>query len=93
MGEQILDAENASSRMQTVDDARDTAIRRLFTSDERRVPTERDQRGLTALNDMAIELGTVIGVSCPDGREKNMAWTALEDCLIRARRAIFGAIS
>lgn len=91
MGEPIIDAENAPGG-RDVDEARDEAIRRLFTSDQRLTPSVREQEDLTALNDAAIELGTQILARCPRGRETNIAMTHLEDVLIRARRAVFEAM-
>jgi phosphotransferase system HPr-like phosphotransfer protein len=89
VADKALDGENAPWVNRDVDAARETALERLFTSELRLEPNELQQRDLIALNDAALAFGTQIELSCPDGREKSVAWTHLEDALIRSRRAIF----
>lgn len=69
--------------------ARDRAIKRFFTPPEREEMDESSHRNLALLRDRVVELGAFIDLACPDGRDKVLALTNLEDSFIRASRSIF----
>lgn len=69
--------------------ARDRAIRRFASTPERAYISDTDDRSLVNLRDQVIEFGALIDVSCPDGLDKTIALTHLEDAYFRAARAIY----
>lgn len=52
-------------------------------------PTYEQRNAVVALQKQVIELGVLIEASVPDGRNKSLALTHLEDALMRANRGIF----
>lgn len=64
---------------------------RFTTAATGKPPTERQRASVSALRALTIELAEGIDVLVPDGRDKSIALTALEDVLMRANRGVFSA--
>lgn len=62
------------------------AVDRLIAS-----PSSNEARN--AILNAAVDLGTAIELYAPAGRDKSLAWTHLEDTLMRANRAFFTSAS
>ena len=70
--------------------ALDTSRARLVTAlSNPRQPKPEDVAAIETLTSLAVGLGAQIELLVPDGRNKSLAWTALEDVLIRANRGIY----
>lgn len=69
--------------------ARDRVEARFFTAATGKPPTDQQKLDVAKLRDLVVELGTAIEDRVPDGRNKSLALTALEDVLMRANRGIF----
>lgn len=52
-------------------------------------PTQEQRQAVAALRADAVEFAARIDAVCPDGRDKSLALTHLEDALMRANRALF----
>lgn len=52
-------------------------------------PTDEQRTHVTNLHSRFVELGDYIDATVPDGRDKSIALTHLEDALMRANRAIY----
>lgn len=63
---------------------------RLVTAQNNpRVPTAVDKDDVETITEAAVGLATQIELLVPDGRNKSLALTALEDCLTRANKGIY----
>jgi hypothetical protein len=69
--------------------ARDRAIRRFNVGHDPENVSESAKAEVHAVHDLVIELGALLDVVMPDGRDKSLALTHLEDTHIRAVRGIF----
>ena len=54
-----------------------------------RKPSETDQEDVSVITELVIGLGAHIEALCPEGRNKSLALTHLEDVLTRANKAIY----
>ena len=71
-------------------EALEVSSKRFVTAgNNRREITEADHRAVDLITDLVIELGAQIELVVPDGRNKSIALTALEDTLTRANKAIY----
>jgi hypothetical protein len=70
-------------------DAKAAALGRFFTATSGAPATDQQKQVVSALRDRIIELALVIELHVPDGRNKSLALTALEDVQMRANRGIF----
>jgi hypothetical protein len=71
-------------------EAREVSTKRFVTAGNNpRELTEGDHRAVELITDMVIELGAQIEIVVPDGRNKSISLTALEDVLTRANKAIY----
>ena len=52
-------------------------------------PTDEQRASVARLREATIALASTIDESCPNGRDKSLALTHLEDALMRANRALF----
>lgn len=69
-----------------------TAAERLLTATtNKRETTDYDLGALTILQRHAVAFGVAIEQFVPESRDKSIAWTALEDALTRANKAIYRA--
>ncbi len=62
---------------------------RFFTAAGSPPPTEEQKFAVQELRSLVVDLGTQIEETVPNGRNKSLALTALEDVLMRANRGIF----
>lgn len=69
--------------------ARDQAIERFFSAVSGKAPDAIQKGNVLALQDLIIELGTQILLVVPEGRNRSLALTALEDVQMRANKGIF----
>lgn len=69
--------------------ARDQAIERFFSAVFGKAPDAIQRGNVLALQDLIIELGTQILFVVPEGRNRSLALTALEDVQMRANKGIF----
>lgn len=69
--------------------ARKRVEARFFTASSGPDPTEQQKLDVAKLRELIVDLGTAIEDRIPDGRNKSLALTALEDVQMRANRAIF----
>lgn len=65
-----------------------TPTERFFTAATSDPPTDEQRQRVKLLQEMTLELGQLIEHIVPDGRNKSLALTHLEDALMRANRAI-----
>lgn len=76
-----------------LNEARAAAEERFFTARDKRQPepVEKLEAGerVELLTEAVVTLGTLIAAYVPEGRNKALALTALEDVQMRANRAIF----
>jgi hypothetical protein len=73
----------------TTPTARDRVEQRFFTAASGKPPTEQQKIDVAKLRELIVDLGTAIEERVPNGRNKSLALTALEDVQMRANRAIF----
>lgn len=66
-----------------------TRNRLITAQNNRRVITDEDRDDVDAVTAAAIGLGAAIEQLVPDGRNKSLALTALEDALTRANKGIY----
>lgn len=69
--------------------ARNQVEERFFTAATGKPPTEQQKLDVAKLRGLIIDLGTAIEDRVPNGHNKALALTALEDVQMRANRAIF----
>lgn len=69
--------------------ARDRVEARFFTAAAGQPPTDQQKLDVAKLRDLIVDLGTAIEDRVPNGRNKSLALTALEDVQMRANRAVF----
>ncbi len=69
--------------------ARDRVEARFFTASSGPAPTDQQKLDVAKLRELIVQLGTAIEDRIPEGRNKSLALTALEDVQMRANRAIF----
>ena len=69
--------------------ARDRVEARYFTAAAGQPPPEQQELDVAKLSDLIVELATAIEDRVPNGRNKSLALTSLEDVQMRANRAIF----
>lgn len=62
---------------------------RFFTAANGAPPTNEQRASVAVLSQYVSELGAVIMERVPEGRNKSIALTALEDVQMRANRGIF----
>ncbi len=67
----------------------DIAEARFFTATVGQPPTEQQRLDVAKLRELIVELATAIEDRVPNGRNKSLALTALEDVQMRANRGIF----
>ena len=85
-----LDDTNAQMRANGVNAALEVSRARLVTAlTNPRTPRQRDLDAVETLTSLAVGLGAQIELLVPEGRNKSIALTALEDVLIRANRGIY----
>jgi hypothetical protein len=65
------------------------AEQRFFTAAGGNPPTDEQKAAVAELRGLIVELGAAIDDRVPDGRNKSLALTALEDVQMRANRGIF----
>lgn len=65
------------------------AEERFFTASGGQPPTEQQKLNVARLRELVVDLATAIEDCVPDGRNKSLALTALEDVQMRANRGIF----
>lgn len=66
-----------------------TITERFRTSQTGAPPTEQQKQAHKAVTDAVVGLAEAIDTLVPDGREKSLALTHLEDALMRAGRGIY----
>lgn len=71
----------STAAIPTGDPILDNAIARFFTASE--------HQDVVALRDLIVALGAEIDRRVPDGRNKALALTALEDVQMRGNRGLF----
>ena len=69
--------------------ARDRVVSRFFTATTGKPATDQQKINVAKLCELIVELGTAIEERVPNGRNKSLALTALEDVQMRANRGIF----
>lgn len=67
----------------------DRARHRFFTAAAAQPPTGQQRVDVATLRDLIVDLAVEIEHRVPDGRNKALALTALEDVQMRANRGIF----
>lgn len=70
-------------------EAYEKSLERFGTAATGAPPTDAQRSSVTEIRDRVVELATAIELELPDGRNKALALTALEDVHMRANRAIF----
>lgn len=75
--------------MSQYDNARAQAERLLFTSRGGRKPTVAEYNLMDELHNAFVDVAQIIYSDVPEGRDRSIALTALEDAQMRAIRAIF----
>ena len=78
-----------TDEQQEYDDAKARAEARFTTSVSGGRPTDAQIDNVRAIAEAVVELAAAIDLLVPDGRNKSLALTALEDVHMRANRAIF----
>jgi hypothetical protein len=73
----------------TTSSARGRVEQRFFTAAAGKPPTDQQKLDVAKLRELIIDLGTAIEDRVPNGRNKSLALTALEDVQMRANRGIF----
>jgi len=84
--EHLVDAEAARAAL---DAATEAAKARFKTSVSGGRPNQAQIDAVNMLSEIVVELAAYIDVLVPDGRNKSLALTALEDAHMRANRGIF----
>jgi len=69
--------------------ARQRMVARFVTAASGTPPTDEQKSAINMLQSAAVDLATAIEMLVPDGRDKSIALTHLEDTLMRAVRGIF----
>lgn len=69
--------------------AEDRARGRFFTASAGAPPTDEQKATVAALRAAIVDLAVLIEDGVPNGRNKSLALTALEDVQMRANRGIF----
>lgn len=69
--------------------AEDRARGRFFTAASSQPPTEQQKLDVAKLSELIVDLAVAIEDRVPNGRNKSLALTALEDVQMRANRGIF----
>lgn len=69
--------------------ARDRVEARFLTAAGGQPPTDQQRLSVAELRDLIVDLATAIEDRVPEGRNKSLALTALEDVQMRANRGIF----
>lgn len=52
-------------------------------------PTDEQKSAVTDIRELAVNLALAINAGVPEGRNKSIAFTHLEDVIMRANRGIF----
>lgn len=68
---------------------RDRAEARFFTASAGQPPTDEQRATVAVLRELIVNVAVAIEQGVPDGRNKDLALTALEDVQMRANRGIF----
>lgn len=72
--------------------AEQVATETYFNAQTGRKPSEADKALVAAIHEKVLDLGILIELDVPAGRNKALAKTALEEVQMRANRAIFSPI-
>lgn len=75
--------------MQPVPTGAQQARARFQTAVSGKPPTPEQRAAVNMLQEKVIDLASLIGEVVPDGRNKSIALTALEDVHMRANRGVF----
>ncbi len=67
----------------------ETAQLRHFTAAQGKPPTPTQRSHIETLTQKIVDLSAMIDILVPPGRNKSLAFTALEEVQMRANRAIF----
>ena len=62
---------------------------RFFTASSGKPATDEQKHAVAKLQEAIVQVASHIGAFVPDGRNKSLALTALEDVQMRANRGIF----
>lgn len=62
---------------------------RFITAAGGKPPTDEQREGVRLIGEAVVNLAALIEIRVPDGRNKSIALTALEDVQMRANRGIF----
>lgn len=73
-------------------EVRERNVDRFFTAQSGAPATDAQKSAVANINQEIIELATLIDLSVPDGRNKSLALTALEDVSMRSNRGIFSKV-
>ena len=71
--------------------AQQSVERRFVTAATGKPPTDTQRNALDAIITDVMQLAYTIELHTPNGRDKSIALTALEDVLMRANRSLFTA--
>lgn len=88
IGERGIDNQMSDS-FQPVEAMDKSKARFVTAQNNSRTITEQDRLDVDLLTQKVIELGAYIEALCPDGRNKSLSLTHLEDVLTRANKAIY----
>lgn len=68
---------------------RERAARRFQTATNGQPPTPQQRAAVTILTELIVNVAVAIEQAVPEGRNKSLALTALEEVQMRANRGIF----